>query len=224
MRWVRTGIALFPLGVLLAGSCAPASVPSAKPVATASASAPAQASPPIASAAEPTPVVSAAEPAAAASAVASSDEPAPPDEPPLDEPPPSDEPPPPPPLAAARLPRGYRIDPAALVGCRAPDEPGCGMCCDNSGGRCQRLSGLENWAAYPDVEPWYNWRSVNCPQDCPPCARCTRRSERELADMMPFRCDCAKTKIGVDPCFDPGSCGCECQHRARLTAACPKVP
>lgn len=130
----------------------------------------------------------------------------------------------PPPAASAGVLPGYRIDPAALVGCRAPDEPGCGMCCDNSRSTCVRHSGLEDWSKYPEVEPWYNSSSVRCPENCPPCARCTERKEHELADLLPFRCDCANTKIDVDPCFSPGSCACECSRRAHLVQACPAAP
>lgn len=137
---------------------------------------------------------------------------------------PSSAPAPPPalPTSAGVLP-GYRIDPAALVGCRAPDEPGCGMCCDRSRTRCVRLSGLEDWSQYPEVEPWYNSSSVNCPENCPPCARCTERSEHELAAQLPFRCDCDKVQIGVDPCFTAG-CECECSRRQRLLTVCPAAP
>lgn len=73
-------------------------------------------------------------------------------------------------------------------------------------------------------EPWYNARSAGCPQKCAACASCTKRHERELAAMLPFKCDCEKTQVGVDPCFMRNSCACECSRRQALTRACPASP
>ena len=119
---------------------------------------------------------------------------------------------------------GYRIDPAALVGCRAPDEPGCASCCLKSGNDCSRLWSPEDWSQPGMGEAWYNASSVGCPAQCAACASCTKRQELELAALLPFTCDCDKTQIGIDPCFDPPSCACQCSRRQYLTKACPKAP
>ena len=125
--------------------------------------------------------------------------------------------------AAGELP-GYRIDPAALVGCRAPDEPGCASCCSKSDNGCSRLWSPEDWSQPGMGAAWYNASSVGCPAECAACASCTKRHELELAAMLPFSCDCEKTQIGIDPCFDRPSCACECSRRQYLTKACPKAP
>jgi hypothetical protein len=73
-------------------------------------------------------------------------------------------------------------------------------------------------------EAWYNATSVGCPQKCAACASCSKRHERELAARLPFRCVCENVQVGVDPCFDPGSCACECSRLEHLMKACPKAP
>lgn len=118
------------------------------------------------------------------------------------------------------------IDPAALVGCRAPDEANCARCCvrTTADERCVVLSGSADWGLY-EVEPWYNAAEIQegaCPADCPRCARCSERAERELR-ALPERpeCDCASQSVGIDPCYSPWSCACYCQRRTALMERCP---
>jgi hypothetical protein len=119
---------------------------------------------------------------------------------------------------------GYRIDPAALVGCRAPDEPGCASCCSTHDSGCERLWSPEDWSQPGMGEAWYNAASAGCPRECAACASCNERQERELAAMLPFKCDCENFQPTIDPCFQRGSCACECSRRQHLTKACPKAP
>ncbi len=85
-------------------------------------------------------------------------------------------------------PHHHAVDPVALDGCRAPDEPGCASCCaDTDGGRCRYQIGDEDWTLY-DVDPWYNGVAFvdgACPDDCPRCARCSARDEHLLATLAP---------------------------------------
>lgn len=125
-------------------------------------------------------------------------------------------------------PRHHAVDPAALDGCRAPDEPGCASCCvDTDGGRCRYQIGDEDWALY-DVAPWYNGVAFvdgACPDDCPRCARCSARDEHLLETLAPRPdCACDGLEPGVDPCYSPDSCACYCHSLASLTAMCPAEP
>lgn len=121
------------------------------------------------------------------------------------------------------------VDPAALVGCRAPDEPNCSRCClaqppEAAEARCHYRVGEEDWSLYA-VEPWYNGMSFEpgaCPDDCSPCARCSERDEQALRSLAPRpECDCEALTVGVDPCYVRESCECHCQTLESLTAMCP---
>lgn len=123
-------------------------------------------------------------------------------------------------------PGDHAIAPEAVIGCRAPDEPDCSRCCLETvvEDACTVLSGEEDWSLH-DVEPWYN--SVEavdgaCAADCPRCARCSERDERELRALESRpECDCEALTIGIDPCFNPGSCACHCRRLESLMSRCP---
>jgi hypothetical protein len=123
-------------------------------------------------------------------------------------------------------PGSYEIAPDALVGCRAPDEPGCVLCCTGTtdDGRCSYLEGDEDWSQY-DVDPWYNASGVMdgpCPDDCPACAQCSERTEQALREFESRpECDCPTLEIGIDPCFAPDSCECYCVRLQSAMQACP---
>jgi hypothetical protein len=109
------------------------------------------------------------------------------------------------------------ISPKALVGCRSPEEPSCTSCCVFEGKSCTVM----RWSSQGSsgvFKPWYNESA-----DCPRCASCLQRDEQELRTLLASgkKCDCAKTKIGIDPCFAPDSCACYCKRLKALTHACP---
>jgi len=119
------------------------------------------------------------------------------------------------------------ISPKALVGCRSPEEPGCTSCCLSEGKSCTVMS----WSSHGSsgtVIPWYNQSASEkkCPADCPPCASCLQRNEQELRTLLASgkKCECARTIIGVDPCFAPDSCACYCTRLKNLSRACPHQP
>lgn len=106
----------------------------------------------------------------------------------------------------------------ALVGCRAPDEPGCATCCDDQG-LVRSSSPLDQFTT---VEPWYNVSALpgalglTCTSTC---ARCSERSEQALRDTA-GECDCDGLTIGVDPCHSSG-CACTCSIYRAARDACP---
>lgn len=133
-------------------------------------------------------------------------------------------------LAGVAPDRPRTVDPDALAGCRAPDEPDCSICCLDSEGEadvCHYLLGDEDWSLY-DVDPWYNgmlFVDGACPADCRPCARCSERDEHLLEALAPRPdCACEGLSIGVDPCYSPGSCACYCHTLESLTSRCPAEP
>ncbi|MGC4090386.1 MAG: hypothetical protein QM756_21410 [Polyangiaceae bacterium] len=139
-------------------------------------------------------------------------------------------------LAAALVPFGLftacgeaepgelRIDPAALVGCRSPSEPGCEFCyfAYESGICVQRLG-----ASSDDTDATYAGALTiigPCPTGGPSCASCSKADERHLrTDKPPASCAC-NGSYGVDPCFTPTSCDCFCFGRDAHLKACPPPP
>ena len=117
------------------------------------------------------------------------------------------------------------ISSKALAGCRAPEDPGCSICCIATLESCM----VKSWASHENsgtAAPWYNNTASEkkCPSDCPRCASCSQRSEKELRALLmrgPQGCDCAKVPIGIDPCFAPMSCACYCSRWQDLTTQCP---
>jgi len=116
------------------------------------------------------------------------------------------------------------LSPKALVGCRSPEEPGCTSCCIFEGKSCTVMT----WSSRGSdgtVSPWYNESASEkeCPSNCPPCASCLQRNEQELRTLLASgkECDCAKTQIGIDPCFALQSCACYCTRLKDLSRACP---
>lgn len=124
--------------------------------------------------------------------------------------------------------RPRAVDPDALAGCRAPDEPDCQTCCrETDGDGCHYLIGEEDWSLY-DVDPWYNgvlFVDGACPADCQRCASCSERDEHLLESLAPRPdCDCDGLSIGIDPCYHPGGCACYCSTLESLTSSCPPEP
>jgi hypothetical protein len=111
-------------------------------------------------------------------------------------------------------------------GCRAPDEPNCAHCCESgSGGSCnvRSSSPLEEFT----IDPWYNKSATKtpCPEDCPPCARCTLRKELQLEELKMMdlsHCDCKNVQPVVDACYSPHSCECLCPKLLGLSEICGK--
>ena len=127
---------------------------------------------------------------------------------------------------------GLTIEPSALVGCRAPGEPGCASCCVQDAEGCETLTSEHDWATrFPNVTPWYNitgYLAGACPTDCAVCASCTKKSEQQLRELGERACACERFApgagtggVGVDPCGDETSCECYCQEHGDLSAACP---
>ena len=116
------------------------------------------------------------------------------------------------------------ISPKALVGCRSPEEPGCISCCVPEGKSCTVMSWSSRGSS-GTVKPWYNKSASEkeCPANCPPCASCLERDEQELRTLLASgkKCDCARTKIGIDPCSAPESCACYCARLNNLSRVCP---
>lgn len=108
------------------------------------------------------------------------------------------------------------IAPAALVGCRAPDEPGCASCC-GEGGVVYSASPLDQFTT---VEPWYNVSGTGTGVTCTSsCASCSERSELQLRATA-GECDCDGLTIGIDPCHSSG-CACTCSIYRVARDACP---
>ena len=119
------------------------------------------------------------------------------------------------------------IGDAALVGCRASDEPNCGRCClQPDATSCSVWSvPCDMVVAGQTVSQYCAVFSMpgQCPADCRPCASCSKYSEASLCSLKPTidACDCANADIGVDPCIAPDSCGCRCRTYLSDLAACP---
>lgn len=114
------------------------------------------------------------------------------------------------------------ILPAALEGCRAPDEPGCATCYVlRPDGSCEALSGSARRGDYFV----YTMAIVNddgC-ENGPRCASCLRETEAALcAETTGLECDCREPP-GIDPCFFPEGCGCFCQQFGQNRKACPQA-
>jgi hypothetical protein len=112
------------------------------------------------------------------------------------------------------------IAPAALQGCRAPDEPGCETCyVFHTDGTCSAYS---TFGRRPD-DSGYNTGilTTDCPTDGARCASCTPEAEAALCrNTPPSDCDCS-IDAGIDPCFAPSSCGCYCSAYSADRQACP---
>lgn len=114
------------------------------------------------------------------------------------------------------------ILPAALEGCRAPDQPGCAACyVERNDGSCEVYSG----SARRDDYFVYNMVTVKdggC-QGVPRCASCLRETEAALCQETTYLdCDCREPP-GEDPCFFPEGCGCFCQQHGQSRKACPQA-
>jgi len=110
--------------------------------------------------------------------------------------------------------------------CRGPEFPGCNECCTpENGDHCL----VRSWSGSTDriVIPWYNassYLSTSCPANCPPCASCLTRYEREYRALGPRPdCDCSRVVFGIDPCFFPQGCGCYCDRKSMILEACPDL-
>ncbi len=116
------------------------------------------------------------------------------------------------------------ISPDALVGCRSPDEPNCQSCCFQDGHHCSKRS-WSHAGSSQIAGPWYNRTETmeGCPDNCPPCAPCSTRSEQQLRNLLSDQrsCDCRNVEIPVDPCFVPRSCECYCHQIEFLSKECP---
>lgn len=114
------------------------------------------------------------------------------------------------------------ILPAALEGCRAPNEPGCASCyVERSDGSCEVYSGSAR------RDDYFVYNMVTVPDDgcknVPRCASCFRETEDALCqETMNLDCDCREPP-GVDPCFFPEGCGCFCQQHGQNRKACPQA-
>ncbi|MBN1606723.1 MAG: hypothetical protein JW940_08820 [Polyangiaceae bacterium] len=119
----------------------------------------------------------------------------------------------------------YPIDPDALVGCRAPHEPGCQHCCESD--RTQAVCCFRD-SILSEVD-WDMFGSEDgpCPDGCPLCTQCDVYSEKQLDSVTRSRwleCDCARIGVGLDPCFGGDSCECDCSIHEAATRACPITP
>ena len=120
---------------------------------------------------------------------------------------------------------GSAQEPESTVGCRAPQEPGCGICCQELTDEAFEPSCIQK-SATGDSD-WFD--SVErldgpCPSDCEPCAACSLRDEQQLVNMEARPdCNCGSIDIGIDPCFAPMSCECYCQSYSALTETCPHL-
>lgn len=118
-------------------------------------------------------------------------------------------------------PDGAGIDPAALVGCRSPEQPCCAGC------YMQRADGCydRNGQAFDGQDVYYpnsGFIGGTCPNGSR-CASCTFQDERELKQRLAQACDCS-TPPGLDPCTVEDSCACTCARLPPLQAACPSTP
>lgn len=104
-------------------------------------------------------------------------------------------------------------------GCRGPQEPGCGTCCQPDGANCsERFSN--------GGDGYYGVRTLvgPCPASCPSCAQCSFTSENNLRNLgCRADCDCDTIEIGIDPCFGPDSCECYCRQLIVGRTECPHV-
>jgi len=119
----------------------------------------------------------------------------------------------------------YPIDPDALVGCRAPDEPGCQHCCERDS--TEAVCYFRDSILSEDDWDMFGSEDGPCPNGCPSCAQCDAYSETQLDSMDKSRwleCDCAHLDPGVDPCFNANSCECDCSIHAAAMKACPSAP
>lgn len=112
------------------------------------------------------------------------------------------------------------ILPAALEGCRGPDDPGCETCyLERREGSCEIWSGslgLEEDALYAS----FTTIEGGCGNG-PRCASCLREMEAALcAETTKLECDCREPP-GIDPCFFPDGCDCFCQQHGQNRMACP---
>ncbi len=117
------------------------------------------------------------------------------------------------------------ISPAAFVGCRSPEDPGCAACYFEEGNRCVVMEWRPSGSNVTRVTPWYNRVSFlpQCPKNIPQCASCSQRSERLLRNLLASgqTCECANVEIGADACFYGDSCECYCEEWKFLKSACP---
>lgn len=122
------------------------------------------------------------------------------------------------------VPMSSGADPTA--GCRAPGEPGCSECCEQS----PSTSGESTCVRYSSQAGWSDWYNVSrldgatCASTCARCAQCTLREEQELRALVrPTGCDCSTTDIGIDPCIAPDSCECYCERYLSGIRNCPQL-
>ena len=129
--------------------------------------------------------------------------------------------------ASPRCGDGYDVDPAARVGCRSPEVPGCAECCFGSGASCAVRSWSPGGIDVSHVTPWYNkGQTVSpCPSSCAPCARCNILDEKYLCSYLEKvpKCDYESVVIGPDPCQIPESCACICLEKDYYSRRCPPL-
>ncbi len=117
------------------------------------------------------------------------------------------------------------ISPAAFVGCRSPEQPGCAACYFEQGNYCLVREWLPYGADVTGITPWYNGElyQQQCPENVSPCASCSRRNEEELRYLLASgqTCECASKEILPDACFYSASCECYCKRLKSLKSACP---
>ena len=120
-------------------------------------------------------------------------------------------------------PGSYPIRAEALVGCRAPAEPGCTRCCESTS-TADRLCLTKESSPAAD---WYDESASipgPCAAECAACAQCSERGEQDLRS-FPARpeCNCNSIVIGGDPCFGAGSCACYCFQLDSAMRVCPRA-
>ena len=121
----------------------------------------------------------------------------------------------------------YTIAPAALVGCRSPDQAGCLKCCVG-GDPCGYRDGDADSSMVPG-EPWYShfWSEDGaCPADCQLCASCGRHSEEDVRQLLTQiqqtpDCDCSTVTFSFDDCIKPSGCACLCGSLIDELEVCP---
>ncbi|HEX2870187.1 MAG TPA: hypothetical protein VHP33_03000 [Polyangiaceae bacterium] len=113
------------------------------------------------------------------------------------------------------------ILPAALEGCRGPDDPGCETCYIEREGYCQYYSGSIPNGEH-SIYASFNSIEGGC-ENGPRCATCLREMEAEMcAERTKLECDCREPP-GLDPCFLPDGCDCFCQLHGQNRMACPRA-
>lgn len=114
------------------------------------------------------------------------------------------------------------ILPAALEGCRGPNDPGCKTCyLERREGQCETYSGSSG-PDEDDVYTSFNTTEGGC-ENGPRCASCLREMEIALcAETTKLECDCREPP-GIDPCFFPDGCDCFCQQHGQNRMACPQA-